>query len=73
VTCTITDNGIGRTHAARLKEDSPAAHTSLGMQLTSERLKLLTRRLGEQGAIRINDLADPDGKAAGTRITVELG
>ncbi|MBL7951787.1 MAG: tetratricopeptide repeat protein [Flavobacteriales bacterium] len=73
VICTITDNGIGRTRAARLKEESNAAHASLGMQLTSERLKLLSRRLGEQDAIRIEDLADVDGIPNGTRVTVDLG
>jgi len=73
VVCTITDNGIGRAHAALLKEDRRATHTSLGMQLTSERLKLLARRLGEQGAIRMEDLVDVDGTPTGTRVSVDLG
>ncbi len=73
ITCTITDNGVGRTEPAVLREPREPSHKSLGMQLTSERLKLLSRRMQEEGSIRIEDLTAADGAAAGTRVTVRLG
>lgn len=73
VSCSITDNGIGRARAAALKDDQHAPHTSLGMQLTGERLKLLSRRLEDQGGFHIEDLLDQNGTAIGTRVTVNLG
>lgn len=72
IRCTITDNGIGREKAAWYQQEAGSSHVSVGMQLTSERLKLLSRRLGENGAIRVDDLSDDLGAPTGTRVTVEL-
>ncbi len=69
VQCTITDNGLGRGHRTA---PGPGPHRSLGMQLTSERLRLLTRRLSDQGAIRVEDLLDEAGAPAGTRVMLDL-
>lgn len=71
--CTITDNGVGRAQAAAALTDRDPTHRSLGMQLTSERLKLLSRRLTDDGAIAVEDLKAPDGSVAGTRVTIALG
>ncbi len=73
ITCTITDNGVGRTEAAVLREPHEPSHKSLGMQLTSERLRLLSRRLSDHGAIRVEDLVDGNGQEMGTRVTVIIG
>lgn len=70
IICTIADNGIGREQAA-LEQRDPA-HRSLGMQLTSERLRLLSRRMNDNGAIRVEDLRNTDGSPAGTRVTLSL-
>jgi tetratricopeptide (TPR) repeat protein/anti-sigma regulatory factor (Ser/Thr protein kinase) len=70
VICTIEDNGVGRGHVTVATDEK--GHRSLGMQLTSERLRLLTRRMTDAGAIRIEDLRDTDGRATGTRVTVLL-
>jgi hypothetical protein len=43
------------------------------MQLTSERLRLLSRRLNDEGAITVEDLKASDGSAAGTRVSIVLG
>lgn len=72
IRCTITDNGIGREKAAWHQREAGSGHVSVGMQLTSERLKLLSRRLGEKGAIRVDDLSDNLGAPTGTRVIVEL-
>ena len=71
VRCTITDNGVGR-NATGAAVHSGKDHRSLGMQLTRERLLLLTRRLGGERSVRIEDLHDAHGAAAGTRVTLLL-
>jgi hypothetical protein len=42
------------------------------MQLTQERLLLLTRRLGGERAVRVEDLRDTGGSPIGTRVTLLL-
>jgi anti-sigma regulatory factor (Ser/Thr protein kinase) len=71
VRCTITDNGIGR-NAAGTATHTTKDHRSLGMQLTQERLLLLTRRLGGERAVRVEDLRDTGGSPIGTRVTLLL-
>ncbi len=71
VRCTITDNGVGRKASSAtdaIKQD----HRSLGMQLTQERLLLLTRRLGGERAVQVEDLHDTGGSPIGTRVTLLL-
>ncbi len=71
VQCTITDNGLGRGHKVDIAHTDPA-HRSLGMQLTSERLRLLARRMTDQGSIHVEDLVDEAGAPAGTRVVLDL-
>lgn len=71
VICCITDNGIGRDRSTAVPKSDPQ-HKSLGMQLTNERLRLLSRRLGEAGSFRVEDLKDVSGVALGTRVTLQL-
>lgn len=70
--CVVEDNGVGR------KAAPPRAHSdgspSMGLQLTNERLQLLSYKLEEQGrALRFEDLVAPDGSPAGTRVELKLG
>jgi anti-sigma regulatory factor (Ser/Thr protein kinase) len=69
LTCVISDTGVGRNAAAAGKDP---AHLPLGMQLTGERLRLLTRRLGDEHAVQVEDLKDEDGSPTGTRVTLHL-
>ncbi|HQW85546.1 MAG TPA: tetratricopeptide repeat protein [Flavobacteriales bacterium] len=71
VRCTITDNGVGRNGAGAAVHGT-RDHRSLGMQLTRERLLLLTRRLGGERSVHIEDLHDAGGASAGTRVTLLL-
>ncbi|MBS1570301.1 MAG: tetratricopeptide repeat protein [Bacteroidetes bacterium] len=70
IRCTITDNGKGRGIATGRKAGTE--HRSLGMQLTDERLRLLSRRLGSGNEFEVEDLLDASGAAAGTRVTLHL-
>lgn len=69
IACVITDSGVGRVVPGPEKD---AKHHSLGMQLTGERLRLLTRRLGDESAVIVEDLKDAAGVATGTRVTLHL-
>ncbi|HAD96573.1 MAG TPA: hypothetical protein DCG19_04150 [Cryomorphaceae bacterium] len=64
--CTITDNGVGRQQAA---ENRQKDHHSTALKVTEERLNLLNQ---SQNSIRIKDLINEDGRAAGTQVTVKL-
>lgn len=67
VTCTVEDNGVGRT----AKPATPG-RTSLGLKLTGERLELMTERMKSEGAFTIEDLKSADGAPAGTRVKLKL-
>ena len=58
----IEDNGIGR------KSNSKDGHTSMGMSITENRLKLLEGK--NEHRVDIEDLLDATGNAAGTRVTI---
>jgi ligand-binding sensor domain-containing protein len=65
----IEDNGIGREKAAALKVFNTATHSSYGMQLSGERVRLFNNQPGQ---VVITDLKDATGNAAGTRVTIYL-
>ena len=69
--CVITDNGVGRDKAAAYKSKSAALQKSMGLQITSERLALLNED-GKGPSFTIEDLADKDGKAGGTRVILRI-
>ncbi len=71
VVCTITDNGVGRERAA-VSTKGRNGHRSLGMELTNERLRLLSRRMRDEGSITIEDLVDHAGEPSGTRVTLRI-
>ncbi len=67
--CIIEDNGVGREKALALTEGNALKKRSLGLEITEERLKLLSKeRLRE--LIRITDLKDSMNRALGTRVDV---
>jgi tetratricopeptide (TPR) repeat protein len=70
--CIIEDNGIGRRRAAELKSKSASFKKSMGMEITASRLQLLYT--GENGdtALKIIDLEDEKGEAAGTRVILRI-
>jgi PAS domain S-box-containing protein len=64
----IEDNGIGREAARKLREKNFPSHTSVGISITEERLRIMSKDL----PIHIEDLVDENGVAAGTRVTLSL-
>lgn len=69
LTCEIEDNGVGREKAIALKEKSLASSKSMGLQITRERLKLLSRKKIKD-LIHITDLKDSLDQALGTRVDI---
>jgi len=70
LTCSITDNGIGRVAAAEFSKANKK-HRSVGMQLTRDRLKDLNKET-EGISCKIEDLYDSDGTAKGTKVTIQI-
>ena len=69
--CTIEDNGVGREKALALKEKAVLKGKSMGLKITEERLKLLSKE-GLQQLIRITDLKDTLDRSIGTRVDVAI-
>jgi tetratricopeptide (TPR) repeat protein len=83
LTCVIRDDGIGRKQASVLKSKSAEIHKSMGMQITAERMALLTGTEMEEPFFTIRDLYDEgsaegqpeggaDGRPAGTEVTLKI-
>ena len=70
--CIITDNGIGREQAERLKSKSVEKQKSMGLKITTERLSLLNNNSNEQTFFTIEDLTDESGNAKGTRVNLKI-
>ena len=67
----IEDNGVGREKALELQKKSIWKKKSLGLKITEERLKLISKELQRQ-LIKITDLKDAMGTALGTRVEVNI-
>jgi len=70
--CTISDNGIGRTRAAAMKENVTSSKVSFGLKLTTDRLAIFNGQKGQSGSFVIEDLTDDSRHAAGTRVTIKI-
>jgi tetratricopeptide (TPR) repeat protein len=70
--CSITDNGIGRERAEKIKSKSVEKDKSLGLKITSDRLDLFNRNDGMQTSYHIEDLHDENGSACGTRVNLRI-
>jgi tetratricopeptide (TPR) repeat protein len=69
--CVIEDNGVGRKKALELQENSILEHKSMGLQITEDRLKLLSKS-EMQKLIHITDLKDSVNHATGTRVDINI-
>ncbi|MEK6152606.1 tetratricopeptide repeat protein [Flavobacteriaceae bacterium 3-367] len=69
--CQIEDNGVGRQKAFEMQQKSVWKGKSMGVKITEERLRLLSKELKKQ-LIRITDLKDGSGKARGTLVEVHI-
>lgn len=68
----VSDNGIGREAAAKIKEQKFMQQESYGMKLTEERLRTFGSSYKGDFSIKIEDLTDETGKATGTTVRVMI-
>lgn len=70
----ITDNGIGRKRSGEIKAQKTLNQASVGIELTTERLKNFFKEKGMKGDydIRFEDLHDTHGVPSGTKVILEI-
>jgi hypothetical protein len=69
---TIEDNGAGRSEASAYNNLNKPNHTSLGLQITQERISIFNQQHHAQSMMNIEDLFDEKHQPAGTRVTVKI-
>jgi len=73
VECVITDNGVGREEAARLKvmrKGDPSK--SWSTDINSSRLEILNELEGNQYSAKLKDRTNQEGKSIGTQVIVTI-
>ena len=70
--CVIEDNGIGRKRSSETMVSDQLTHKSLALEITRERLKILSRESREPLDIQISDLENENRQSLGTKITIRL-
>jgi sensor histidine kinase YesM len=71
--CTVIDNGVGRSEAARAGNQSAQLHKSMGIEITRERLALINKELNDEKVVlHIEDMTDSEGNASGTRVDLSI-
>jgi ligand-binding sensor domain-containing protein/putative methionine-R-sulfoxide reductase with GAF domain len=69
--CTVTDNGIGREAAARLKQNGHTQHKSKGLSLVYDRLNILQQQYGRAFEVTIKDLFE-NNVPSGTEVKLHI-
>ena len=72
LTCTITDNGVGRIVAAAASSKSAQKQKSMGIDITQQRLNLINGTADNGHSVKIEDLYDDHGQPAGTRVIIRI-
>ena len=68
----ITDNGVGRGVAEKLKKSRVLKRKSVGIDITKERLANFSRDYQHSFKLEIVDLFDKKNNAAGTKVIMQL-
>jgi hypothetical protein len=66
--CSIKDNGIGRGKATEIRNMSGIKRQPRGMLITQERIEIFNRQNRKNFSVKITDLKDDKGEAAGTLV-----
>jgi tetratricopeptide (TPR) repeat protein len=69
--CTISDNGIGITKSAAIKENSMKAHKSMALEITKKRLEIMEATISKSAQIEIKELEE-NNAVTGTQVTLRL-
>ena len=68
----ITDNGIGRKAAEKIKQNKVLKRKSLGIKITKERLANFAKDFQNSFDVEIVDLYDANEKAIGTKVILHI-
>jgi sensor histidine kinase YesM len=68
----ISDDGVGREMAKEHKSKSATRQKSFGLKMTSERLDAINHIYQTKTEVKIVDLVDTKGNAAGTKVIIEI-
>jgi tetratricopeptide (TPR) repeat protein len=69
--CTISDNGIGITKSAAIKENSMKAHKSMALEITKKRLEIMEATISKSAQIDIKEIEE-NNAVTGTQVTLRL-
>jgi len=73
IVCRISDDGIGREKSGEIKRTTPAnPHKSLGMKITSERVRILNDINKSDLSVSVTDLKDEKGNSCGTMVELYI-
>lgn len=73
IVCRITDDGIGRESAGEIKRTQPGQqHKSLGMKITSERVRILNAINRSTLSVSVTDLRSAEGRSEGTMVELYI-
>ena len=70
--CTVTDNGIGRDAAKRVKQNNYTQHSSKGLTLVYDRLNILRQQYDQSFGVVIKDLKDANELPLGTEVMLHI-
>ena len=71
--CVVEDNGIGREAARTFaKKSAQNNHTSKGVSVAEERLKIFNEHNNDSSKLEIVDLKNKNGEASGTKVIITL-
>ena len=70
--CEVDDNGIGREQSRKIKMVSDQLHESQGMELTRQRLALVSKTSGNEYKIEIRDKKSMAQESEGTTIIIKF-
>ncbi len=68
----IEDNGVGRAMAKKIKESQLITRKSHGMQVTAERMSLLSQQMKVPVQAIVDDLFDNNHQSIGTKVSITL-
>ncbi len=67
----ISDNGIGLTKSAAIKENSMKAHKSMALEITKKRLEIMEATMSKSAQIEITEILDHEN-VVGTKVILRL-
>jgi len=71
LTCTITDNGIGRAKASEIKKRQQKQHASFSTSAIKKRMAILSQQYEMDAHFEYQDLID-NGEIKGTRVVITM-